>query len=663
MIVHGKNFLEGKVMAPTGTFQIDGTLTGDMGHTMVVPLTGGGFVIAWDERPLGILSTYYRAYDASGNAVSSVLSPSESSDDHQHLLNDLIALPSGGFALSWTSRDTSFRSTQTGYFLQEFDENGLATSETYRVAEQYILSSTDQTGLVTALGSLKSTDGLELAVNDEGDLVGFVSEASMYQSADGFASYTEGVFSIDLSGGGKGEAYLLSPAIQGSATSSDAYARNGDITFLDDGTALAAYIVIPNPYVQDGVYARLLDDDGKPTSDPFLVAENFRTLDSLKITTLSNGNALLTWAGSVLGGLANSWYRIIDKSGNFLTDVVDLGDIGIGSPDAGFKSSWHLTVSATQDGGFIISNGDNTVRFSSTGSIVREDYAIFDGSNVVDQIAASAVLKDGSIVVVSTAQYDGQTRDHDVFAKILAPDTIVSMKDLFSTQSETVQALSAAYAFLLGGVPNEAGYTFLINGAVSTNFGAGAGVTFNQENKFINLVNNLVQDNVNAKAQFNSIASGTTLQEKITAIYKAVVPLSKQSDEGLAFITRADGLKFYQDVAAERGVAGTDGAAIVALASLLKIAVTGDYGIGNSVNDLLKAVAAGSSAIPISGSTLTPIETADGNAFDADDASLSRLATASRNESYIQPDETPPAEETSLVGLLEADHSTDGFSL
>lgn len=644
-------------MTQAGTFQIDGTLTGDMGHTMVVPLTGGGFVIAWDHNLSGVRSTHYRVFDASGNAVSNVQSLPVIYGNYQHL-NDLVALPDGGFAMSWLDRDTNFKSTETGYFFQEFDRNGFATDAAYRAAEQQVLFGGDQLGLVTPQGSLESQVGLNLAVNDEGDLVGFVSQASIYRSAGESVSSTAGVFSIDLSGGGKGEVYQVSPTPEMTVGGIE-----GNIALLDNNSALAAYIVIPNPYVQDGVYARLLDDDGKPTSDPFLVAENYRTQDSLKITTLSNGNALLTWAGSVPGGLSNSWYRIMDKSGNFLTDVVDLGQLGIGSSDAGFTGNWHLTVTATQDGGFIISNGDNTVRFSSTGSIVREDYAIFDGSNVVDQIAASAVLKDGSIVVVSTAQYDGQTRDHDVFAKILAPDTIVSMKGLFSTQSETVQALSAAYAFLLGGVPNEAGYTFLINGAISTNFGAGAGVTFNQENKFINLVNNLVQDNPDAKAQFDSIASGTTLQEKITAIYKAVVPLSKQSDEGLAFITRADGLKFYQDVAAERGVAGTDGAAIVALASLLKIAVTGDYGIGNSVNDLLKAVAAGSSAIPISGSTLTPIETADGNAFDTDDATLSRLATASRNESYVQEDETPPAEETQLVGLLEADYSTHDFSL
>lgn len=215
------------------------------------------------------------------------------------------------------------------------------------------------------------------------------------------------------------------------------------------------------------------------------------------------------------------------------------------------------------------------------------------------------------------------------------------LKSIFSNNSEIAEAFSAAYAFLLNGVPNEAGYAFLINGAISTNFGAGVGIDFNQENKFINLVNNLVQENPTAKAKFDIIATGETLEAKVTALYKVIVPPSEQTDSGLAFITRPAGLKFYRDVAAERGVEGTDGAAIVSLAALLQIAVNGDYGIGNAVNDLLKAVAAGSAAIPATGTALTAIETADGSAFDNDDATANAITQASlanRGHEYISPE-------------------------
>lgn len=198
--------------------------------------------------------------------------------------------------------------------------------------------------------------------------------------------------------------------------------------------------------------------------------------------------------------------------------------------------------------------------------------------------------------------------------------TSVTLTQLFADNPDTAKGLAAAYEVLLAGVPNEAGFTSLINSAVSNNFGAGPGVTWNQENIFINLVNNLVQGNADANARFDTLAAGTTLQEKVTSLYNALIPASQQSADGLAFVTRDEALAFYQNVAAERGLAGTDGAAIVSLASLLKIAVTGDFGIGNAVNDLAKAVAAGSDALPASGTALTALETADGTAFDADDA-------------------------------------------
>ena len=214
-------------------------------------------------------------------------------------------------------------------------------------------------------------------------------------------------------------------------------------------------------------------------------------------------------------------------------------------------------------------------------------------------------------------------------AALVAPPIPAALQTLFAANQDTAKGLAAAYETLQAGIPTEAGFTFLINSAVSSNFGAGAGVSFNQENIFINLVNNLVQGG-DATARFNALATGNTLEEKVTSIYQAIIPASKQSVEGLDFVTRDEGLSFYQNVAAERGVAGTDGAAIVSLASLLKIAVTADYGIGNSVNDLINAVAAGNATLPANGSILTMLEVADGIAFDADDAvALARLSDPS----------------------------------
>jgi hypothetical protein len=240
----------------------------------------------------------------------------------------------------------------------------------------------------------------------------------------------------------------------------------------------------------------------------------------------------------------------------------------------------------------------------------------------------------------------------------LLPDDfqVATLSDVFAASTSTAGALSAAYGILLGGIPNQAGLKALIGAALSTNFGAWPGPVFNDENIFINLVNNLVQGNPAAKTTFDSLATGSTLAEKIGSLYIEIIPGEARTVDGLAFLTRPEGIAFYQQVAAERGVAGDDGAAIIALASLLRIAVSQHIGIGNAVNDLVKAVAAGSHAIPATGTTFTDIEVADGTQFDSDEGAAARAAQ-SENVSYVS--EQPMLEDHIVVTVGTALSSAD----
>ncbi len=203
---------------------------------------------------------------------------------------------------------------------------------------------------------------------------------------------------------------------------------------------------------------------------------------------------------------------------------------------------------------------------------------------------------------------------------------------------------------LLGGVPGISGYEFLIKGNLASNFGAGAGPVFNDENIFINVANSLVQGNPTAAAAFNTLAAGTTLADKITSLYTKIIPASKQSADGLAFLIRPDGLKFYQDVARERGITAENGPAVTALASLLKIAVDGKSGIGNPVSDLIATIADGSAGLPTTSQVVLPIETIDGTRFDADDA-----PDAMPGFSGPAPAPVP------VIGLAEASYEAAGF--
>tara|TARA_R110002020_G_scaffold150446_1_gene327139 strand:- start:3319 stop:4293 length:975 start_codon:yes stop_codon:yes gene_type:complete len=255
-------------------------------------------------------------------------------------------------------------------------------------------------------------------------------------------------------------------------------------------------------------------------------------------------------------------------------------------------------------------NAGASARFFSA-SLPAGDYAAALRSGVIDFVATSS-REEARTTAAKHADLAFIDQDGNALSK--------EQLDAWVVDPDIAGGIAAAYAILLDGVPNKGGFVSLIDTAVSTNFGAGSGSTFNAENMFINLTNNLVQGNPTAKTAFNAVASGATLAEKIASIYKTIIPVSEQTAEGLAFITRPEGIAFYQQVASERGVAGDDGAAIIALASLLKIAVDQDIGIGNAVNDLLKAIAAGSDQLPASGSVFTDIEVADGTQFDGDDA-------------------------------------------
>ncbi len=207
-----------------------------------------------------------------------------------------------------------------------------------------------------------------------------------------------------------------------------------------------------------------------------------------------------------------------------------------------------------------------------------------------------------------------------IYGASVTTPTVSPVADLSTLINATDQNLSqfkgltAAYS-VLGGVPSIDGYRFLINRNNETNFGAGRdGPVFNDENIYINTVNALYQGNATARANADALLSTVeTLNDRLSLIYDHIIPQDARSDEGRAhFLSQAE---FYAARAAELGIEGPNGAAVVAFASLMKIAVDADIdGFGGSINDLVEAVGNGTAAIPVSGSNLTPIGTAIGGA-------------------------------------------------
>ncbi|BAT60608.1 hypothetical protein GJW-30_1_03156 [Variibacter gotjawalensis] len=201
----------------------------------------------------------------------------------------------------------------------------------------------------------------------------------------------------------------------------------------------------------------------------------------------------------------------------------------------------------------------------------------------------------------------------------------MSLSDLKSLVASTSQntsqfkGLSAAYAYLGFGVPTIDGYTALINNNNTTNFGAGGSTVFNDENVYINSFAALYRFNADARAVFDALVlDRDAIQEKFALVYDSMVPLTEQTSAGRAyFVSQAN---FYNLRAAELGVGGVNGGAIVGAASLAKIIVDGDKsGLGNSINDLVSALNNGTAVVPQSGPSFSNIEVADGGSFDGDD--------------------------------------------
>ena len=171
-------------------------------------------------------------------------------------------------------------------------------------------------------------------------------------------------------------------------------------------------------------------------------------------------------------------------------------------------------------------------------------------------------------------------------------------------------------------------------------------------------MNALYQGNATARQSFEAIVPIGSLQTKLTAVYDFVIHPAEQSQAGLDyFLSLSD---FYTLRAAELGIFGTDGAALVGMASLLKIASDNDMiGIGDSINDLLDAVASGTSRLSEDDPGLISAEFADGTQFDGDDGffALAQSAADDGFDYFGDTQMSAPADSDvlALIGVTEAD--------
>jgi hypothetical protein len=123
----GDNDIDFQVMNVAQTSFVDGFVDSspalNTDNSSVAGLTGGGFVIAYEQSPKagGSTSVYFRQYDNSGNPLAAT---SHQIDNIGTINNDIqvVALHDGGFAVAYT--DNGWSSTNTDITLQIFNADG-----------------------------------------------------------------------------------------------------------------------------------------------------------------------------------------------------------------------------------------------------------------------------------------------------------------------------------------------------------------------------------------------------------------------------------------------------------------------------------------------------------------------------------------------------------
>ena len=268
---------------------------------------------------------------------------------------------------------------------------------------------------------------------------------------------------------------------------------------------------------------------------------------------------------------------------------------------------------------------------------------------------ADAPASDQALVANLVTAVDGGTLSIEEATQVLVEEA-----------KESTGVFAAAYQFLVGGVPTEEGMSALVDSANASDF-----ASFNPENRYINQFNALIQGNPVAMATFSTylasdVPGDDDLIASISAIYTSMTGLSgPAAADGIAYLTRPEGLAFYRDVAQARILNGSnpagysldEAAAIIAAGSLANILVRENGpGLGFDVNNFLQEVADGNSPLPASGNVFTDIDVDPAGTF-----TLTQGTDAGANFTGGDADDTfnAPVEQTGLLPIQTLNNTDD----
>ena len=122
----------------TGEIITPATTTGNQVDQSVAALTGGGFVVVWEDYSTdGFGNVHFRVYDGAGNAVSTgIVTAGGSADDNQR---DpvVIGTADGGFVVAWSddaAANTGLAANSGALVARSYSATGVAQSDIVRIS-------------------------------------------------------------------------------------------------------------------------------------------------------------------------------------------------------------------------------------------------------------------------------------------------------------------------------------------------------------------------------------------------------------------------------------------------------------------------------------------------------------------------------------------------
>lgn len=168
-----------------------------------------------------------------------------------------------------------------------------------------------------------------------------------------------------------------------------------------------------------------------------------------------------------------------------------------------------------------------------------------------------------------------------------------ALQGVFDLVDDTTGVAALTYQFFTSNLPTEAGFQFLVNSATNPNdLNDPFYANFNQENRFINFSLNLALGTPANQTAFAAVFGGpTTLQQTMALAYETIIGRASAEargidvDAAIAFLTNADNVAFYRNIAITRGaIPASDAVRLdlaikaIAIAELLHASALEDVG-------------------------------------------------------------------------------------